>query len=84
VNDLLSDPWVAAEIERALAPYAGRLPAEQIEWMREQLVETLLTESKAAQLLSRARPRHSVDESGAVRRDHGADVPDSKRSSKAG
>jgi hypothetical protein len=66
MDSLLSDPWVAAQIERALAPYAGRVSAEELEWMREQLVATLREDEGAAQLLRRAHPR-VVEESGEAR-----------------
>jgi hypothetical protein len=64
---LLQDPWVAARIDAAVNPYVGRLSAGEIEWMREQLAETLQEEDSAARLLHRARPR-VVEESGEVER----------------
>lgn len=85
MNDPLDDPWVAAEIERALAPYVGRLSSAKLDWMREQLLDSLRTETKAADLLRRARPR-DVDESGEVARDSSlaGDAPGTNRPVKAG
>jgi hypothetical protein len=64
-NPLLSDPWVTARIDAAVAPYAKVLSAEQLAWMREQLAETLTTDEEAAKILSRAHPR-VVEQSGEV------------------
>jgi hypothetical protein len=62
-TSLLDDPWIAAQVDAAVAPYAGRLPAHEVAWMREQLVEVLLHDEEAVRLLRRAHPRE-VDESG--------------------
>jgi len=67
MNPLLADPWIAAQIEAAVAPYVGRLSTGEVAWMREQLAETLATDERAALLLHRARPP-IVEESGEVRR----------------
>ena len=64
----LEDPWIVARIEAAVAPYVGRLSAEEIAWMKEQMAASLVEHEKAAMLLRRARPR-VVDESGTVRKD---------------
>ncbi len=63
-NELRNDPFVAAEIEAALAPYIDRLPAEQLEWMREQLAMALQDDPAARAALDGAHPRAEVDESG--------------------
>lgn len=60
---LLDDPWIAAQVDAAVAPYVGRLPAHEIAWMREQLAEVLLHDEEASRLLRRAHPRE-VEESG--------------------
>lgn len=60
---LVADPWIQAQIDAALAPYVGRLPADDLAWMREQLVATLVNERHARDLMSRARPR-VVEQSG--------------------
>jgi hypothetical protein len=67
VHPLLADPWIAAQIDAAMAPYAGRLPSEEVAWMREQLAETLAESDTAAELLQRAKPA-VVEQSGEVRR----------------
>ncbi len=67
MHPLLDDPWVAAQIDAAVAPYVGRLPAREVAWMREQLAETLASNDKAANLLRRAKPA-VVEQSGEVRR----------------
>jgi hypothetical protein len=71
VHPLLADPWVAAQVDAAVAPYVGRLPAAEVAWMRDQLAETLSTDERAAKLLRRARPT-VIERSGEVRR--GGDV----------
>ncbi|KYF68305.1 hypothetical protein [Sorangium cellulosum] len=60
---LLDDPWIAAQVDAAVAPYVGRLPAHEVAWMREQLAEVLVHDEEASRLLRRAHPRE-VDESG--------------------
>lgn len=65
MNPLLTESWVAAQIDAAVAPYRGRLSEAQVEWMREQLAEVLARDESAARLLARALPRQ-VDESGVV------------------
>ncbi len=67
MNLLLADPFVRACIEEAVAPFVGRLPEHELEWMREQLAETLTSDDAAREALARARPR-VVEESGEVRR----------------
>jgi hypothetical protein len=64
-SPLVADPWTVAQIDAAVAPYAGVLSASQLAWMREQLAETLATDAAAAKLLRRAHPR-VVEESGEV------------------
>jgi hypothetical protein len=66
MHGLLSDPWIQAQIDAAVAPYVGRLSEEEIAWMRERLAETLASEKRAADLVKRARPR-VVERSGEVR-----------------
>jgi hypothetical protein len=67
VHPLLADPFVRARIEEAVAPFVGRLPADELDWMREQLAETLASDDEARAALARARPR-VVEESGEVPR----------------
>jgi hypothetical protein len=68
VHPLLADPWIAAQVDAAVAPYVGRLPAAEVAWMRDQLAETLGSDPRAQKLLRRARPP-TVDRSGEVRRE---------------
>jgi hypothetical protein len=68
VHPLLADPFIAAQVDAALAPYLGRLPQREVSWMRDQLAETLASDPHAARVLRRARPS-VVAESGEVRRD---------------
>ncbi|MBI4950582.1 MAG: hypothetical protein HY908_00975 [Myxococcales bacterium] len=63
-HPLRADPFVAAEIEAALKPYLGVLPQAELEWMRDQLADTLAEEPAAKALLAAAHPRPEVDESG--------------------
>ena len=77
MHPLLADPWIAAQVDAAVAPYVGRLPAAEVAWMRDQLAETLASDERAAKLLRRARPT-VVEQSGEVRRGAAAvDVPPS-------
>lgn len=73
MHPLLSDPWIAAHVEAAVAPYVGRLSAGEIAWMREQLAETIAGDERAQRLARRARSV-VVNESGEVRRDIGGTV----------
>jgi hypothetical protein len=67
VHPLLLDPWIAAQVDAAVAPYVGRLPGREVAWMRDQLADTLASDASAAKLLRRSRPT-IVEESGEVRR----------------
>ncbi|MFT3766227.1 MAG: hypothetical protein QM820_12045 [Minicystis sp.] len=73
MHPLLADPFIAAQIEAAVAPYVGRLSEGEVAFMRDQLAEVLASNERAARLLRRARPV-TVEESGEVRRDGGATV----------
>ena len=68
MSELLDDPWIAAQIDAAVAAYAGRLPEPELAWMRAQLAEALAADERAGRLLRGARPV-DVDQSGEVRRD---------------
>ena len=87
---IVSDPWIAAQIDEVVAPYIGRLPAREVAWIREQLLHTLASDETAALLLKGARPRE-VDQSGELECEPGVDeasAPPASRSmvkpSKAG
>jgi len=60
---LLKDPFVAAQVQDAIAPFVGRLDGEDIAWMREQLAQLLEDDGEAAAALLGAHPRN-VDHSG--------------------
>ncbi len=63
MHPLLGDPWVAARIDAAVAPYRDLLPSEDLVFLRDELAERLESDAFAARLLRRAAPRH-VDQSG--------------------
>jgi hypothetical protein len=80
MTSLLADPWVKSQIDRAVAPYVGRLPEREIAWMREELAEILASDERAAAVLRGAMPRE-VDQSGDIGRDEAtSDARSSKRS----
>lgn len=62
-SSLLADPWIAAQVDAAVAPYVGRLSPGDIAWMREQLAEVLSRDPRATRLLRDAHPREP-DQSG--------------------
>ena len=83
MHPLLADPWIAAQVDAAIAPYLGRLPASEVAWMRDQLAETMSSDERTAKLARRARPT-VVAKSGEVLRgatgeilDPGEQIPDS-------
>ena len=65
MHPLLADPWVAAQIDAAVAPYRKLWPPEAVEAFREEMARTLATHPTAARLLKEARPT-AVDPSGEV------------------
>lgn len=54
--------YVEAEVEAVIEAYRDLLPAEDLAWMRERLLESVDDEPSLAELASAARPR-SVDRS---------------------
>jgi hypothetical protein len=78
MHPLLEDPWIATQVDAAVAPYVGRLPDEEIAWMRDQLAETIASDEKASLLRRRARAVE-VDESGEVCRDGAEAASDLRR-----
>ena len=64
-QSLLEDPWTLAQVDAAVAPYAGRLPASDLKWMRDQLLQALRSDRDTARALRAAHPR-AVDQSGEV------------------
>ena len=55
VHPLLSDPWIASQVDAAVEPYLRRLPPSEVDWMRDQLAETLASDERAQKLLRRVR-----------------------------
>ena len=62
-HPLLEDPFVAAEIEHALAPFAAALAPRELDWSRERLAEMVAEDPALLALLRDAHPR-TTDESG--------------------
>ena len=69
--DLISpdDPYVLAEVERALGPYRGLIAPEVFETMRENLVLALTTHPTGARLIAAARTAPVVERSGTRTKD---------------
>ncbi len=59
------EAWLESQVKEALAPYADKLGAADLAWMREQLLDRLRTDRSLALLAHRAQPR-TVDESGEI------------------
>jgi len=57
--------FLEAEVDAALAPYRASMPAEQLAWVREQLLEGAVDADGLAALVRAAVPR-AVDDSGEV------------------
>ncbi len=62
-HPLLADPFVAAAIERALAPFAAGLGDDELGWMRVRLAEQIAEDRSLLELLDAAYPR-AADGSG--------------------
>ncbi|MBW2458863.1 MAG: hypothetical protein JRI68_30465 [Deltaproteobacteria bacterium] len=62
-HPLLDDAFIAAEIDRAVAPLEGQISDEELAWLRASLAELLQRDPAAAKALVGAYPRQ-VDESG--------------------
>lgn len=65
MHPLLKDPWVAAQIDAATAPYRRLWTEDELQAFREQMAETLATHPEAARLLRLAHPG-IVDQSAEV------------------
>ena len=59
-----ADAFIEAEVERATAPYRSLLPVEALVEMQAVLRAVLVSHPIATQLVSRARDRGAVEESG--------------------
>lgn len=55
-HPLLSDPWVAAKIDKAVEKYGKRWTPEQIEAFREQMAWTLATHPDVVKVMDIAHP----------------------------
>lgn len=53
MHRLLSDPWVAAQIDAAVAPYRGKWTERQIEIFREKAAHMLAEHPDASRLVDR-------------------------------
>ena len=62
-HPLLSDRFVAAQIDDAVEPFKHRLLPEELEWIRDQLAVLLHRDPEASSLLKGAHPRN-LDTSG--------------------
>jgi hypothetical protein len=65
MHPLLKDPWVAAQIDAATAPYRRLWTEDELQAFREQMAETLASHPEAARLLRLAHPG-LVDQSAEV------------------
>lgn len=64
------EPWLNDMIDAALAPHRDVASAEELAWMREQMIERLACDPELARLARDVRPRQPTEESGnAVQRD---------------
>jgi hypothetical protein len=63
MHPLLADPWVAARVDAAVAPYRALLSGEDLAFLRDELAERMNSDEALALALRRARPRH-VEQSG--------------------
>ncbi len=59
-EQLLADPFVAAQIDDAMALVAPALSEEQRTWLREQLAEVMAEDAQLAEALAGAHPRSVV------------------------
>ena len=57
--------FLEAEIDRALEPYRSRLPSQEVEWMRAQLLAEAEGDRNVSELARAAFPRE-VDQSGEI------------------
>jgi hypothetical protein len=68
MTDTHLDPWVAEQVDAALAPYRDRLGTEELAWMRERLIEATREDPELSRVVRGAVVRE-VDESGSLPRD---------------
>jgi len=63
------DPFLQAEVKRALAHVEGRVPPEVLQTMRETLIDALTTHPVGARLLRKAREDARRAQSGVQAKD---------------
>jgi len=63
IDEEADDPFLEAELDRALAPYLDKLPPDMIQHYRELLGDVLTTHPLGRRLLNRARPRQAPETS---------------------
>jgi hypothetical protein len=66
MHPLLADPWVAAQIDAAVAPYRKLWSPEAIAAFREEMATTLSVHPMASRLLREAAPSEIQGSSGEV------------------
>ena len=69
--DISCDPFLEAEVERALALYRPMLTPELAEVFRDELILALVENPEGATLLRRVRPVAMVTQSGPQEIEHG-------------
>lgn len=77
------DPWLAAQIDLAIAPYRKLWPPEAVEAFRIEMAATFATHPEAQRLLREARP-DKTEASGEVRVGGNLPEADVARAAKAG
>ena len=66
------DPFLEAELERALAPYRALLPPEMLVVFRETLSDALTTHPVGSRLFDRTRP-HDITQTSEMREKAGSE-----------
>ena len=66
MSDPLDDPTIRRHVDRAVAPYAGRLTPEELEQLRNFLATQLAAHPTLSRKVARVRERAPADHSGTV------------------
>jgi hypothetical protein len=78
------EPWLSEMIEEGLAPHRGVVSPEELDWMRQEMIERLAADPDLARLARDARPRIPTEESGqAVQKDVLEGLTDEQRAAVA-
>jgi len=72
--DLSCDPFLEAQVERALAPYRPMLTPELAEVFRDELILALVEHPEGSALLRSVRPVAMVTESGTQEIEYGSEA----------